>query len=122
MVLRTLEKFRTAKALGWLVATGLGKTRAAAMLMRDWLDEGKTGPEDMDPFAVSHLGWGMNPQCRWETGTKLPENKCDHGRYGLPEGPAHFVRSCFGSVSAGGKPSARTETRNFYSTRWACGE
>jgi 2,5-dihydroxypyridine 5,6-dioxygenase len=21
----------------------------------------------MDPYAVSHLGWGLNPQARWDT-------------------------------------------------------
>jgi 2,5-dihydroxypyridine 5,6-dioxygenase len=36
-----------------------------AKLMRDWLDDNRTGPEDRDPYAVSHLGWGMNPQARW---------------------------------------------------------
>ena len=36
-----------------------------AKLMRDWLDDGKTSESDRDPYAVSHLGWGMNPQARW---------------------------------------------------------
>ena len=36
-----------------------------AKLMRDWLDDGKESDEDRDPYAVSHLGWGMNPQARW---------------------------------------------------------
>ena len=36
-----------------------------AALMSDWLDDGKTSERDRDPFAVSHLGWGMNPQSRW---------------------------------------------------------
>ena len=33
--------------------------------MRDWLDDGKSGAGDRDPYAVSHLGWGMNPQALW---------------------------------------------------------
>ena len=37
-----------------------------AALMRDWLEDGKDHPDDRDPFAVSHLGWGLNPQCRWD--------------------------------------------------------
>ncbi len=37
-----------------------------AVLMRDWLAEGQTGAGDRDPYAVSHLGWGLNPQCRWD--------------------------------------------------------
>lgn len=36
-----------------------------AKLMREWLADGKSGQDDRDPFAVSHLGWGLNPQARW---------------------------------------------------------
>jgi 2,5-dihydroxypyridine 5,6-dioxygenase len=36
-----------------------------AKLMRDWLDDNKTSADDTDPYAVSHLGWGLNPQARW---------------------------------------------------------
>jgi 2,5-dihydroxypyridine 5,6-dioxygenase len=36
-----------------------------AKLMKDWLDDNKTAPDDRDPFGVSHLGWGLNPQARW---------------------------------------------------------
>jgi 2,5-dihydroxypyridine 5,6-dioxygenase len=36
-----------------------------AKLMRDWLEDGKSGSDDRDPYALSHLGWGMNPQARW---------------------------------------------------------
>ena len=36
-----------------------------AELMRDWLEDGKTSENDRDPYALSHLGWGINPQARW---------------------------------------------------------
>ena len=36
-----------------------------AKLMRDWLEDGKSSPQDRDPYAVSHLGWGLNPQALW---------------------------------------------------------
>jgi 2,5-dihydroxypyridine 5,6-dioxygenase len=36
-----------------------------AKLMRDWLEDGKSSDGDRDPYAVSHLGWGLNPQARW---------------------------------------------------------
>ena len=36
-----------------------------AKLMRDWLEDGKASDDDRDPYAVSHLGWGLNPQARW---------------------------------------------------------
>jgi 2,5-dihydroxypyridine 5,6-dioxygenase len=36
-----------------------------AALMRDWLDDCRDGEDDRDPYAISHLGWGLNPQARW---------------------------------------------------------
>lgn len=36
-----------------------------AKLMTDWLDDNKVSEDDLDPYAVSHLGWGLNPQARW---------------------------------------------------------
>ena len=37
-----------------------------AQLMNTWLSEHQTSSEDLDPFAVSHLGWGLNPRARWD--------------------------------------------------------
>ena len=36
-----------------------------AKLMKDWLESQKASPDDIDPYAVSHLGWGLNPQAQW---------------------------------------------------------
>jgi 2,5-dihydroxypyridine 5,6-dioxygenase len=36
-----------------------------AKLMADWLEDNKVDDEDRDPYALSHLGWGLNPQARW---------------------------------------------------------
>ena len=36
-----------------------------AKLMIDWLDDHKLADDDRDPYAISHLGWGLNPQARW---------------------------------------------------------
>ena len=36
-----------------------------AKLMKDWLEDNKASEDDRDPFAVSHLGWGVNPQAPW---------------------------------------------------------
>jgi 2,5-dihydroxypyridine 5,6-dioxygenase len=36
-----------------------------AKLMSDWLDDNRAHPDDMDGHAISHLGWGLNPQARW---------------------------------------------------------
>ena len=37
-----------------------------AKLMSDWLDGNRATPDDMDGHAISHLGWGLNPQGRWD--------------------------------------------------------
>jgi 2,5-dihydroxypyridine 5,6-dioxygenase len=37
-----------------------------AKLMSDWLDGNRARPDDMDGHAISHLGWGLNPQARWD--------------------------------------------------------
>ncbi len=36
-----------------------------AKLMRAWLDDDNSGPDDTDPYAISHLGWGVNPRALW---------------------------------------------------------
>jgi 2,5-dihydroxypyridine 5,6-dioxygenase len=38
-----------------------------AALMNDWLDGNRANPGDMDGHAISHLGWGLNPQGRWDS-------------------------------------------------------
>lgn len=37
-----------------------------ARLMRHWLETNKRDEDDRDGYAVSHLGWGTNPYCRWD--------------------------------------------------------
>ena len=37
-----------------------------AALMNDWLDGNRAHAGDMDGHAISHLGWGLNPQGRWD--------------------------------------------------------
>jgi 2,5-dihydroxypyridine 5,6-dioxygenase len=37
-----------------------------AKLMSDWLDGNRQSRDDMDGHAISHLGWGLNPQARWD--------------------------------------------------------
>ena len=36
-----------------------------AKLMNDWLEGNRVTPDDIDGHAISHLGWGLNPQGRW---------------------------------------------------------
>lgn len=37
-----------------------------ARLARRFLEGAQLSDNDMDPFAVSHLGWGLNPKARWD--------------------------------------------------------
>jgi 2,5-dihydroxypyridine 5,6-dioxygenase len=37
-----------------------------AKLMNDWLEGNKARADDLDGHAISHLGWGLNPQGRWD--------------------------------------------------------
>ena len=37
-----------------------------AKLMSNWLDGNKRSDDDLDGHAISHLGWGLNPQARWD--------------------------------------------------------
>ena len=37
-----------------------------ADMFRSWLDSCKISETDKDPYAVSHLGWGLNPAARWD--------------------------------------------------------
>jgi len=37
-----------------------------AKAFRDWLTRNKRDDEDMDPFAVSHLGFGLHPNAHWD--------------------------------------------------------
>ncbi len=37
-----------------------------AMAFRHWLDRNKRNPDDLDPYAVSHLGFGLHPNGHWD--------------------------------------------------------
>ncbi len=37
-----------------------------ARLMSNWLDSCKRSQDDMDGHAISHIGFGTNPHCRWD--------------------------------------------------------
>ncbi len=37
-----------------------------AKLMKNWFDDNRRSADDRDGYAVSHLGWGLNPQGRWD--------------------------------------------------------
>ena len=77
-----------------------------AMLMRDWLADGKVSEDDRDPYAVSHLGWGLNPQCRWDS-IALYGDAPEHHRASARSFPGNFLFSTGPNSQGGGKRTTR---------------
>ena len=77
-----------------------------ATLMREWLAEGMTSPEDKDPFAVSHVGWGLNPQCRWDA-LALYGDAPERARAAARSFPGNFLFSTGPNTQGGGKRTTR---------------
>jgi 2,5-dihydroxypyridine 5,6-dioxygenase len=77
-----------------------------AKLMRDWLDDNKAGPEDREPYAVSHLGWGMNPQALWY-GIALNGDDPERSRAAARTFPGNFLFSTGPNTQGGGTRATR---------------
>ena len=77
-----------------------------AKLMRDWLEDGKSTPQDRDPYAVSHLGWGMNPQALWY-GIALHGDLPERHRAAARTFPGNFLFSTGPNTQGGGKRTTR---------------
>ena len=77
-----------------------------AKLMRDWLADGKARPDDRDPYAVSHLGWGMNPQALWY-GIALNGDEPETSRAAARTFPGNFLFSTGPNSQGGGKRTTR---------------
>ncbi len=77
-----------------------------ATLMRDWLAEGKEHADDRDPYAVSHLGWGLNPQCRWDS-LALHGDSPERSRAAARSFPGNFLFSTGPNSQGGGKRTTR---------------
>ena len=77
-----------------------------AKLMRDWLEDGKSSAADRDPYAVSHLGWGMNPQALWY-GIALHGDTPERHRAAARTFPGNFLFSTGPNTQGGGKRSTR---------------
>lgn len=77
-----------------------------AKLMREWLEDGKENPNDTDPYAVSHLGWGMNPQARWYW-MGLHGDEPERNRAAARVFPGNFLFSTGPNTQGGGKRSTR---------------
>ena len=77
-----------------------------AALMRDWLAEGREREDDRDPYAVSHLGWGLNPQCRWDA-IALYGDAPERARAAARSFPGNFLFSTGPNSQGGGKRTTR---------------
>ncbi len=77
-----------------------------AKLMRDWLDSHKSGPDVRDPFAVSHLGWGLNPQALWY-GMALNGDSPERSRAAARTFPGNFLFSTGPNSEGGGTRRTR---------------
>ena len=77
-----------------------------ATLMREWLADGKEYDNDMDPYAISHLGWGLNPQCRWDS-LALHGDSPERSRAAARCFPGNFLFSTGPNTQGGGKRKTR---------------
>jgi len=77
-----------------------------ATLMREWLKSGEEGEGDKDPYALSHLGWGLNPQCRWDS-IALYGDAPERSRAASRCFPGNFLFSTGPNSQGGGKRVTR---------------
>lgn len=77
-----------------------------AALMREWLADGEEFEGDRDPYAVSHLGWGLNPQCRWDSIALYGEGP-ERSRAAQRCFPGNFLFSTGPNTQGGGKRTTR---------------
>lgn len=77
-----------------------------AKLMRDWLSDNQENEKDQDPFAISHLGWGLNPQALWY-GIALNGDEPERSRAAARTFPGNFLFSTGPNSQGGGKRKTR---------------
>ncbi|MDE0253490.1 MAG: hypothetical protein OYG32_01725, partial [Rhodospirillaceae bacterium] len=77
-----------------------------ARLMQDWLDDNREDENDMDPYAISHLGWGLNPQALWY-GIALNGDEPERSRAAARTFPGNFLFSTGPNTQGGGKRNTR---------------
>lgn len=77
-----------------------------AKLMTEWLDDNKENPDDRDPYAVSHLGWGLNPQALWYS-IALNGDEPERSRAAARTFPGNFLFSTGPNTQGGGDRRTR---------------
>ena len=73
-----------------------------ARLMDHWLENNRRDPGDMDGHAISHLGWGLNPQARWDA-LALYGDDPDRTHASARTFPGNFLFSTGPNTQGGGK-------------------
>jgi 2,5-dihydroxypyridine 5,6-dioxygenase len=77
-----------------------------AKLMNTWLEDNRQHPGDMDGHAVSHLGWGLNPQARWDA-LALYGDDPDRTYASARTFPGNFLFSTGPNSQGGGKRTTK---------------
>ena len=65
---------------------------ADAKIFQYWLDSCRKSSEDLDPYAISHLGWGLNPKARWDDIVHY-ENSMENLQASMRSFPGSFLFS-----------------------------
>lgn len=73
-----------------------------AKLMAEWLEDNKAEAGDMDPYAISHCGWGLNPQARWYN-IALNGDTPERAHAAARVFPGNFLFSTGPNTQGGGK-------------------
>ena len=77
-----------------------------AKLMNEWLEDNRRFDGDMDGHAVSHLGWGLNPQARWYN-IALNGDAPERSHAGARTFPGNFLFSTGPNSQGGGKRTTK---------------
>jgi len=77
-----------------------------AKLMDKWLQDGMDHADDRDPYAVSHMGWGLNPQALWY-GMALNGDEPERNRALARVFPGNFLFSTGPNTQGGGNRATR---------------
>jgi 2,5-dihydroxypyridine 5,6-dioxygenase len=72
-----------------------------AKLLNNWLEDNRRFPEDMDGHAISHLGWGLNPQARWDSIALFGDDP-ERSRAAARTFPGNFLFSTGPNTQGGG--------------------
>ncbi len=74
---------------------------ADAKIFQYWLESCRKSEEDLDPYAISHLGWGLNPKARWDDIVRY-ENSMENLQASMRSFPGSFL------FSTGPSPKRKT--------------